>query len=108
MVIQSTTANMCQNLLNAYLEVVLCNATGQHAPQWLMITNDRMELNDCIPIPVVAIEVLLMEYDVNVNPRIRNVFPEDCGCHIEHLSNYSGTEGCCNPHTHKEDLPINE
>ena len=32
MVLLATTANMCQHVLSAHLEVVLWNATGQHTP----------------------------------------------------------------------------
>ena len=49
-----------------------------------------------------------MEYDVNVNPRIKNVFfSEACGCYKEHLSycKYYGEGGCFNPHRLKLQVP---
>ena len=53
MVLLATTANMCQHVLSAHLEVVLWNAT-RSTKKSVGITNDRWVLNCGIPIPVVA------------------------------------------------------
>ena len=56
----TTTANMYQHVLRAHLEVMLWKAAGQLVPPADItdsadITNDRWELKDGIPIPVVAL-----------------------------------------------------
>ena len=104
----------------AQLQIMLWKAADQQAPpdESADITRFGWNIQNGIPIPGISqgdpappklIDVLRCQ----CRAQDMKCSTEACGCHKEHLSctsycNCSGEQGCCNPHTARDDLAGDE